>query len=109
MGYEPLPRYVESSENRRSAPDTAKDYPLICFTGRPGPMYVHDQGRTLPWIREMRPEPEAMVNTLDADKYGIADGDLVTLASLQGCLPAGSGHRQQIRGGHLITPGQTKH
>jgi anaerobic selenocysteine-containing dehydrogenase len=84
MGYEPLPRYTEGVENPRSAPDTAKDYPFICFTGRPGPMFVHDQGRTLPWIREIRPEPRAMVNTLDAETYGLQEGDLVELESLRG-------------------------
>jgi anaerobic selenocysteine-containing dehydrogenase len=47
-------------------------------------MFVHDQGRTLPWIREIRPEPRAMVNTLDAETYGLQEGDLVELESLRG-------------------------
>lgn len=57
---------------------------MICFTGRPGPMYVHCQSRTHPWLREMRPEPAALVNTLKAKELGLADGDWVEVESPRG-------------------------
>lgn len=84
MGYDPLPSYEEPAENRRAVPEIAKEYPFIGLTGRSGPMYVHCQARTWPWIRELRPEPTAMINTMDAKKLGIVDGDLVEIESLRG-------------------------
>ncbi|MDY0096111.1 MAG: molybdopterin-dependent oxidoreductase [Candidatus Vecturithrix sp.] len=84
IGYDPLPVYTEGAENYRSTPELAKKYPMICFTGRPGPMYVHDQGRTIPWVREMRPEPLALINPKDAAEYDLSEGDCVELESLRG-------------------------
>ncbi|MFA7197077.1 MAG: molybdopterin-dependent oxidoreductase [Clostridiales bacterium] len=105
IGYDPLPRFVEGAENRRSTPDVAKEYPFICFTGRPGPMYVHDQGRTLPWIREMRPEALAMVNTLDAEKQGIQDGDMIELTSLRGKMKIKAHVTNIVSEGSVYVPG----
>ena len=105
MGYDPLPRYTEGSENRRSTPEVAEKYPLICFTGRPGPMYVHDQGRTLPWIREMRPRPLAMVNPIDAQTYGIQEGDRIELQSLRGALRIEAHVTNIVSKGEVYVPG----
>ena len=105
MGYEPLPRYQEGSENTRSTPEIAKDYPMLCFTGRPGPMYVHDQGRTLPWIREMRPEPQAMVNTKDAKKYGIEENDTIDVQSLRGRIQIKAHVTNIVSEGCVYIPG----
>jgi anaerobic selenocysteine-containing dehydrogenase len=105
MGYDPLPRYTEGVENSRSTPETFKKYPYVCFTGRPGPMYVHDQGRTLPWVREMKPEPFAMVNTIDAKKLGITTGDWIELASLRGAMSIKVEVTNKIGTGQIYVPG----
>jgi len=105
MGYEPLPRYTEGSENTRSTPEVAKDYPFICFSGRPGPMYVHDQGRTLPWIREMRHEPTAMINTIDVKDYNINEGDYIELKSLRGDMKIKANVTNKVGKGSVYVPG----
>lgn len=84
VGYDPMPTYVEGSENLRSKPEIAKEFPIICFTGRPGPMYVHDQSRTIPWIREMKAEARAMINPKTANAYGIKEGDWIEVESKRG-------------------------
>ena len=84
LGYEPLPRYVEPAENKRSRPNIAKEYPFIAFTGRGGPMYVHCQSRTWPWIRELRPEPTAMINSDNARELGICSNDWLSVESPRG-------------------------
>jgi anaerobic selenocysteine-containing dehydrogenase len=105
MGYEPLPRYVEGSENRRSTPEIAKEYPFICFTGRPGAVYVHDQGRTLPWQREVVPVPRAMVNTLDAEEHNINDGDWIILESRRGNIRIQAEVTNKVGQGCIYVPG----
>jgi len=84
MGFDPLPVYVEGSENIRSTPELARDFPLTGFTGRGGPMYVHSRFRTITWLRELCPEPKAMINTKKAGELGIADGDLLDIESPRG-------------------------
>jgi anaerobic selenocysteine-containing dehydrogenase len=84
MNYDPLPVYTEGSENYRSTPELAKKYPMLCFTGRPGPMYVHCQSRTIPWIREMRPEPASLVNPLNAKEMELTAGDWIEVESPRG-------------------------
>jgi len=84
VGYDPLPLYTEGAENHRSTPEIAKEYPMICFTGRPGPMYVHCQSRTIPWIREMRPVATAMLNPLKATELGLTENDWIEVESPRG-------------------------
>lgn len=105
MGYDPMPSYQEPAENCRSAPEIAKEYPLIGLTGRPGPMYVHCQSRTWPWIREMRPEPSAMINTLDAAELGIKDGDMVEFESPRGKIQIKADVNNIIGQGVTYVPG----
>ncbi len=108
MGYEPLPRYYEGSENHRSTPEVGKDYPFVAFTGRPGPMYVHDQGRTLPWVRESRPEAFAMVNTLDAKDLNIEDGAWLSIKSLRGQIKIKAQVTNIVGKGCVYIPGGWK-
>lgn len=85
-GFDPMPNWEDSSESLRSRPDLAADYPYIIFTGRSGPMYVHEQRRTIPWLREMQPEALAMVNTKRAAELGIDDGDWIRITSPRGSI-----------------------
>lgn len=83
-GFDGLPNWEDSSESPRSAPETYKQYPYVVFTGRSGPMYVHEQRRTIPWLREMQPEGRAMINTERARELGIVDGDWLKISSPRG-------------------------
>lgn len=46
-GFDGLPNWEDSSESLRSEPELAEKYPYVVFTGRSGPMYVHEQRRTI--------------------------------------------------------------
>ncbi len=85
-GFDPLPNWEEGSETVRSRPDLAEQYPFLIFTGRSGPMYVHEQRRTIPWLRELRPVGKAMINPADASRLGIAEDDWMTITSPRGSM-----------------------
>jgi len=81
--FDPLPVYVDGSETPRKK-DLARGYPIIAFSGRAGPMFVHCQQRSIPWLRELRPDPLAMINPKTASEYGITHGDDVLVESPRG-------------------------
>lgn len=85
-GFDGLPNWEDSSESPRSKPELAEKYPYVVFTGRSGPMYVHEQRRTIPWLREMQPEARAMVNSDRAAALGIEDGDWLKVSSPRGSI-----------------------
>lgn len=85
-GFAPLPSWIEPAESPRSAPELAEEYPYVVFTGRSGPMYVHEQRRTIPWLREMQPEAYLWINTLRARELGIEAGELVRVSSPRGSI-----------------------
>ena len=85
-GFDPLPNWEDSSESVRSKPELATEFPYVVFTGRSGPMYVHEQRRTIPWLREMQPEGRAMVHPRRAAELGLADGDWARISSPRGSI-----------------------
>lgn len=105
MGYDPMPTYTESSENPRTNPELAKEYPMICFTGRPGPMYVHGQGRTIPWIREMLPEARALINPKKAADLGIIEDDWIEVESKRGKISIKAKITNAIAPNSIYLPG----
>ena len=80
-GLDPLPRYREPKLSPYSAPDVAKEFPLILTTGARLPMYVHSRTFRLPWLRSLHPDPTVDINPLDAEERGISPGDWITLAT----------------------------
>jgi len=78
-GYDPIPKYIEPSQSPVSAPELAKDYPLILSTGARIPQYTHSQLRNIPSLRKEAPEPLAEMSPETAKEYGIADGDMVVV------------------------------
>ena len=77
-GFDAFPVWIDGVESHRSTPEVAAEYPLIAFTGRAGPMFVHCQRRTIPWLRELRPEALVWINPEKAAELGIANGDRCT-------------------------------
>jgi len=104
FNFDPLPVYVDGSETPRRK-DLARDYPIIAFSGRPGPMFVHCQQRSIPWIRELRPEPQAMINPKTASEYRITTGDDVLVESPRGKIKIKSEVTNKIGPGQIYIPG----
>ncbi|MFC2020679.1 molybdopterin dinucleotide binding domain-containing protein, partial [Chloroflexota bacterium] len=72
------------SQSPLSAPELAKKYPLILTTGSRIPQYTHTQFRNMPSLRKEAPEPIAEINPETAEKYGIADGDMMSIETPKG-------------------------
>ena len=86
LGYDPLPTYKEPGESPASRPDLAKEYPLICTAGLKPVLYTHSQFHSLPWLREIMPEPWIEMHPQKADELGIQDGDMVVVTSPRGSI-----------------------
>jgi anaerobic selenocysteine-containing dehydrogenase len=85
-GFNPLPIYVEPAESPVNSPDILNEYPMVCGTGiKPG-LFTHSRYRTLPWLKEIMPEPFVLINVLDAKALGIENGDFVKVESRRGAI-----------------------
>jgi anaerobic selenocysteine-containing dehydrogenase len=82
QGYDPMPAFREPLESPVATPDP--DYPLILTTGARILQFLHSQHRNIPRLRRDAPEPLAEIHPEAAVKYGIRDGDMVTLSTKRG-------------------------
>lgn len=95
--YDPLPYYREPPESPLD-PELAAEYPLV-FTGGHIRQFTHCTLRNIPWLRERFPVPDLLMNPVDGEKYGVADGDWVWIETKRGrtqgrahvCLEVGPG------------------
>jgi len=83
-GYPPLPVHIEPSQSPLSNPELAKQYPLILTTGARILEYTHTQMRHVAELRKLAPEPIAEVHPETARRYGIADGDMMSIETRRG-------------------------
>ena len=83
-GRDPLPKYVEVPESPLSRPDLIGRYPYILNAGLRNPVYFHSEGRQLPWLREIRPDPIVEIHPETARRHGIQEGDWVWIESPRG-------------------------
>jgi anaerobic selenocysteine-containing dehydrogenase len=84
FGFSGLPRYTECPETPFSAPELAKDYPLVLTTGARVPYFYHSTLHNIPWLRSMQIDPFCFVNTGTASAQGISDGDWVWVETPHG-------------------------
>lgn len=82
LGHDPLPTYKEPGESLLSKIDLAKEYPLACNTGLKPGLYVHSQFHSLPWLKEIMPDPWVEIHPRKARELGIKDGETVVVESL---------------------------
>lgn len=82
-GYEPMPVYHESPETPYSAPELAKEYPLI-FTSQHEDLFYHSQDRHLETLRKKKPGPVTIIHPETAGKLGIQEGDQVYIETKRG-------------------------
>ena len=72
LGYEPIPTYVEPSESAASTPELMEDYPLVLITGARKIGYFTTEGRQIPRLRKLVPDPQLEIHPSTAKKKGIA-------------------------------------
>jgi len=83
-GYDALPIYVEPGESPVSQPQLAKRFPLVFNSGSRSNVDLHTLHHTIPALSEEKPVPTVMINTLDAKKRGIENGDLIHIKTKRG-------------------------
>lgn len=77
LGYEPLPDYEEPAWSPISAPELAKEYPLILISGGRVRNYHHSAHRQLPKLRQRYPYPLLQIHPETAKGLGISEGNSV--------------------------------
>jgi len=78
-GHDPLPSFREPPESPISTPELMKDYPFILITGGRHIAYFHSEGRQIPRLRKLAPDPEVEIHPDAAKKLNIDNGDWVWL------------------------------
>jgi anaerobic selenocysteine-containing dehydrogenase len=84
LGYPPLPYYEEPPESPISAPDVARDYPLVLTTGARNPFFFNSEHRQIANLRKARRHPLAEIHPATASRYGIVDGDWMWVETRRG-------------------------
>jgi anaerobic selenocysteine-containing dehydrogenase len=84
LGYPPLPGYEEPPESPVSAPDIAKDYPLVLTTGGRIPHYFNSEHRQLAKLRKAYRDPRADIHPDTAARLGISEGDWMWIETRRG-------------------------
>ena len=59
-------------------------YPLILTTGARNWSYFHSEGRQIPRLRHLRPDPIIEINPADAQRFDIEEGDWVIVENEYG-------------------------
>ena len=83
-GYDALPIYIEPGESPVSQQQLAKRFPLVFNSGSRSNVDLHTLHHTIPALSEEKPVPTVMINTLDAKKRGIENGDFVYIKTKRG-------------------------
>ncbi|OGP59540.1 MAG: dehydrogenase [Deltaproteobacteria bacterium RBG_13_61_14] len=84
LGRDPLPVYREPPLTPVSAPELAKEYPLILTTGAKIRAFFHSEGRQIESLRKANPDPLVEVHPQTASSLGIRDGDWVFIETPHG-------------------------
>ena len=81
FGVDPLPFYEEPQLSPVSTPEKMEEYPFVLTTGARTYCYFHSEGKQIPYLREINPDPLIEINPQDALKLGIADGQWVRVSN----------------------------
>jgi anaerobic selenocysteine-containing dehydrogenase len=84
LGYSPLPRYEEPPESPISAPEVARDYPLVLTTGGRIPFFFNSEHRQIGNLRKARRYPLAEIHPATAARYGVVDGEWMWIETRRG-------------------------
>ncbi|MFU2210913.1 molybdopterin-containing oxidoreductase family protein [Solidesulfovibrio sp. C21] len=86
LGYDPLPSFAEPPESPVSAPEVAREFPLVLTTGARRLEFFHSDGRQVAGLRKRRPDPLAELGPATAARFGIVDGDWIIVKSPRGAI-----------------------
>jgi anaerobic selenocysteine-containing dehydrogenase len=98
LGYAPLPYYEEPPESPLSAPEVAREFPLVLTTGGRIPFFFNSEHRQLENVRKAYREPRAEIHPETAGRRGIKDGGWMWIETRRGRI------RQRARFSAEIDP-----
>jgi len=84
MDISPLPVYREPPLTPVSAPEVAKEFPLILTTGAKIKTFFHSEGRQIEPLRRANPDPLVEIHPDTAASLKIGDGDWVWIETPDG-------------------------
>lgn len=83
---ERLPIYKGAPESLDGTPELASEYPLVISDVHAYRLCNHSYYHDVPYLRELQPEPWVKINPATGAKYGIKDGDWMTVTSPHGSI-----------------------
>ncbi|RDB63114.1 dehydrogenase [Gordonibacter sp. 28C] len=84
IGTYTMPVFIEPYESPVRTPELLEDYPLLLTTGHRAPWFFHSEHRQLKYMRQFMEYPDCDISKDAAEKYGIAEGDLIWIESPRG-------------------------
>lgn len=85
FGDDPLPYYIEPEFSPIDEhPEIKEEYPLVLTTGARVTAFFHSEGRQIPYLRELNPDPLLEINPVTAQERNIADGQWVRVWNMFG-------------------------
>ena len=92
LGYSPVPDFKEPPESPVSTPDLMEEYPFILISGAREISFFASEGRQLPSLRKLNPDPRLDIHPKTAEKLDVSDGDWVYIES-----PRVTGERAKLK------------
>ena len=85
-GLDSLPVYREPLLSPVSAPEAAKNFPLILTTGARLPFFIHSRSYRIPRVQRFQPDPTADLNPVDARQRDVSQEDWILLSTGRGAV-----------------------
>ena len=101
-GEDALPYYKEPPQSPVSTPEYAEEYPLVLSTGQRTWSYFHSENRHVKTLREIEPWPRVEINPIDAEKYGIADGEWIWIENHVGRAKMKASYQPGVKQGCIF-------
>lgn len=103
-GFDPLPTYKEPDQSPLSESAPWDKYPLILTTGARSLYFTHTQHRNIGELKKGSPEPYAEIHPNTAKKFGVEDGDVITVESNRGQIRVKALLTKDMREGVVSIP-----
>ena len=93
-GLDPLPTWRDSADD-----EDPEAYPFRLVAGARLPTTLHSRLHDVPWLRSMRPEPTADLNSEDAARMGVKRGDKIAIATRVGSISVAANPTIRVKPG----------
>jgi len=84
MGFDAFPYFEEPRSRRGVQSELAQGFPLVLTISGRIPGYYHSAYRTIPWLRELAPDPLLSIHPSTAKSLGINEGEWITVETQMG-------------------------